>query len=144
MPDGSRAPAAQLWAAHPMKWLAAIVDSSDDAIIGKTLDSVIRTWNSGAERVFGYTAAEIVGQSILALIPSELHGEEQFIIERLSRKERVSHYETVRLRKDGTRIDVSLTASPILDDDGNVIGASKIARDVTEANRLRRAESELA
>jgi two-component system sensor histidine kinase/response regulator len=127
-----------------MKWLAAIVDSSDDAIIGKTLDSVIRSWNSGAERVFGYTAAEIVGQSILALIPPELQGEEQFIIERLSRKERVSHYQTVRVRKDGRLIDISLTASPILDDDGNVIGASKIARDVTEANRLRRAERELA
>ncbi len=131
------------WAAHPMKWLAAIVESSDDAIIGKTLDSVIRTWNSGAERMFGYTAQEIIGQSVLILIPPELHGEEHTIIEKLSRKERITHYETKRLRKDGTRIEVSLTTSPILDDEGNVIGASKIARDVTEANRLRRAEREL-
>src|SRR5437773_10244347 len=138
MPDRSRAAATHSWAAHPTKWLAAIVESSDDAIIGKTLDSVIRTWNGGAERIFGYTAREIVGQSILVLIPPELHGEEQIIIERLSRNERSPYYETTRVRKDGTRIDVSLTASPILDDQGNVIGASKIARDVSEANRLRR------
>jgi PAS domain S-box-containing protein len=144
MRSRSRAREAQPWAAHPTRWLAAIVDSSDDAIIGKTLDSVIRSWNNGAQRIFGYTAEEIVGQSILVLIPPELHDEERMIIDRLSRKERLSHYETARVRKDGTRLDVSLTASPIFDDDGNVIGASKIARDVTEANRLRRAERELA
>ena len=143
MPDSSRATAVHPWAAHPAKWLAAIVESSNDAIIGKTLDSVIRTWNGGAQRIFGYTADEIVGQSILVLIPPELHDQERTIIERLSRKERVSYYETPRVRKDGTRIDISLTASPILDEEGNVIGASKIARDVTEANRLRRAEREL-
>lgn len=140
----SRTLAPEPWAAHPTKWLAAIVESSEDAIIGKTLDSVIRSWNGGAERVFGYRAEEIVGQSILVLIPPDLHDEEQFIIDKLSRKERVSHYETARVKKDGTRIDVSLTASPIIDDNGNVIGASKIARDITEANRLRRAEHELA
>lgn len=144
MLDPSRALVPKPWAAHPTKWLAAIVESSNDAIIGKTLDSVIRSWNGGAERLFGYRAEEVVGRSILVLIPPELQDEEQFIIDKLSRKERVSHYETARLRKDGTRIEVSLSASPIIDDDGNVIGASKIARDITEANRLRRAERELA
>ena len=128
------------WRAHPAKWLAAIVESSDDAIIGKTLDSVIRSWNRGAERIFGYRADEIIGQSILVLIPPELHGQELEIIDKLSRKERVTLYDTARVRKDGTRIEISLSASPILDDGGHVIGASKIARDVTEANRLRRAE----
>lgn len=144
MLDPSRASAPEPWAEYPTKWLAAIVESSDDAIIGKSLDSVIRSWNRGAERVFGYTAEEVVGRSILVLIPPELQHEEQFIIDKLLRKERVSHYETARVRKDGTRIDVSLTASPIIDDEGNVIGASKIARDITEANRLRRAEHELS
>ena len=113
MLHASRASALEPWSAHPTKWLAAIVESSDDAIIGKTLDSVIRSWNRGAERVFGYTAEEIVGRSIRVLIPPELQDEEQYIIEKLSRKERISHYETARVRKDGTRIEVSLTASPI-------------------------------
>ena len=143
MLDAGRGHGPEVWAKHPTKWLSAIVESSDDAIIGKTLDTVVRSWNRGAERIFGYTADEIIGQSILVLIPPELHGQEHHIIERLSRKERVSYVETARVRKDGTRIDVSLTSSPILDDDGNVIGASKIARDVSEANRLRRAEREL-
>jgi len=132
------------WDADATKWLAAIVESTDDAIVGKTLDSVIRTWNAGAQRVFGYTADEIIGQSVLALIPPELHDEEREIIERLSKKERVENYETVRLRKDGRRIEVSMTVAPILDERGTVIGASKIARDVTEANRLRRAERVLS
>jgi PAS domain S-box-containing protein len=143
MPDALGAPAHQPWAAYPNRWLAAIVESSDDAIIGKTLDSVIRSWNGGAQRVFGYSAEEIVGQSILVLIPPELQHEELIIIDKLSRNERISHYQTARVRKDGRRIDVSLTVSPILDGGGTVIGASKIARDVTEANRLRRAEREL-
>jgi PAS domain S-box-containing protein len=143
MLDPSRASAPEPWASHPTKWLAAIVESSDDAIIGKTLDSVIRSWNGGAERVFGYKAEEVVGRSILVLIPPDLKDEEQFIIDKLSRNERISHYETARVRKDGTRIEVSLTASPIIDDNGNVIGASKIARDISEANRLRRAEHDL-
>ena len=142
MPESSPAPTTP-WAVQPTKWLAAIVESSDDAIVGKTLDSVIRTWNAGAERIFGYKAAEIIGQSVLRLIPPELQAEEAVIIAKLSRKERIEHYETVRVRKDGTRIEVSLTTSPILDDGGNVVGASKIARDITEANRLRRAEREL-
>jgi PAS domain S-box-containing protein len=132
------------WRAHPTRWLAAIVESSDDAIIGKTLDSVIRSWNRGAERIFGYRADEIIGRSILVLIPPELHHQEREIIDKLSRNERVTFYETARVRKDGRRIEISLTASPILDDMGHVIGASKIARDVTEAMRLQRAERQLA
>lgn len=132
------------WTTHPAQWLAAIVDSSDDAVVGKTLDSVIRSWNAGASRIFGYTAEEAIGQSVLILIPPELHDEEREIVERLSRGERVCYFETTRLRKDGARIDVSLSVSPICDSSGTVIGAAKIARDVTEAKRLQRAEQELA
>jgi len=125
-------------------WLAAIVDSSDDAIIGKTLDSVIRSWNGGATRLFGYRPEEIIGQSVLKLIPPELHYEEPQIVARLRRGERIEHYETTRLRKDGSRVEVSLSVSPIRDHTGAVIGAAKIARDVTEAKRLQRAERENA
>src|SRR4051812_9970158 len=88
-------------------WLAAIVESSDDAIVGKTLDSIIRSWNAGAERTFGYRASEIIGKSVLMLIPPELHHEEDLILSRLARGERVDHFETTRLRKGGSRIDVS-------------------------------------
>jgi PAS domain S-box-containing protein len=132
------------WANDPSRWLAAIVESSDDAIIGKTLDSVMRSWNKGATRVFGYTADEAVGQSVLMLIPPDRRGEETEIVARLSRGERIDHFETVRVRKDGTHIEVSLSVSPIVDERGVVVGAAKIARDVTEANRLRRAERELS
>jgi PAS domain S-box-containing protein len=128
---------------HAEAWLAAIVESSDDAIVGKTLDGVIRSWNRGAQRIFGYEAAEIVGKSIYVLIPPERHHEEPDIIARLLRGERVDHYETVRVRKDGGRIEVSMSVSPIRDPDGRVIGAAKVARDVTEAKRLQRAEREL-
>jgi len=128
---------------NPETWLAAIVDSSDDAIIGKTLDSVIRSWNGGARRIFGYDAAEIVGKPITHLIPPELHHEESQIIARLLEGKRVDHYETVRVRKDGARIDVSLSVSPIRSADGQIIGAAKVVRDVTEAKRLQRAEREL-
>lgn len=131
------------WTANPANWLAAIVESSDDAIIGKTLDSVIRSWNSGATHMFGYTPDEAIGCSVLMLIPPELRHEEKEIVARLSRGERVDHYETVRVRKDGSRIEVSLSVSPIFDDAGNIVGAAKIARDVTEAHRLRRAERDL-
>ena len=124
-------------------WLAAIVESSDDAIIGKTLDSVIRSWNDGARRIFGYEAREIVGKPVYVLIPPELQGEEPAIIARLLRGERVEHYETVRIRKDGVRIDVSLSVSPIRDAGGRIVGAAKVLRDVTEAKRLQRAEREL-
>ena len=128
---------------NPEGWLAAIVESSDDAIVGKTLDSVIRSWNGGARRIFGYERDEIVGKSVYTLIPPELHHEEPAIIARLLRGERVDHYETVRVRKDGARIDVSLSVSPIRDESGQIIGAAKVARDVTEAKRLQRGEREL-
>jgi len=125
-------------------WLAAIVESSDDAIVGKTLDSIIRSWNAGAERTFGYTASEIIGKSVLTLIPPELHHEEDLIVSRLARGERIDHFETTRVRKGGDRIDVSISVSPIRDQTGEVVGATKIARDITEAKRLYRAERENA
>jgi PAS domain S-box-containing protein len=112
--------------------LAAIVESSQDAIISKSLASIIQTWNTGAERLFGYRAEEVVGQSILLLIPPERRDEERMILDRLSRGERIEHYETVRVAKDGRRLNISLTISPIRDAAGRVIGASKVARDVTE------------
>lgn len=115
--------------------LVAIVESSEDAIISKTLDSIVTSWNASAERVFGYTADEMIGQPIMKLIPPELLDEEPQIIERLKRGERVDHFETQRITKDGTRIEVSLTISPIKDSQGNIIGASKIARDITEIKR---------
>ena len=111
---------------------AAIIESSDDAILSKNLDGIIASWNPGAERLFGYKAEEIVGKSVTLLIPAERHNEEPEIIGRIRRGERIEHYETVRLRKDGSLIDISLTVSPIKDRQGNVIGASKIARDITE------------
>lgn len=131
-------------AANPMAWLAAIVDSSDDAIVGKTLDGTIRSWNAAATRIFGYQAREIVGKSVLTLIPPELHWQEPQIIARLSEGLRVEHFETVRVRKDGSHVDVSLSVSPIRDVNGTIIGAAKIARDVTVAKRLQRAEREQA
>ncbi len=117
--------------------LAAVVDSSDDAIISKSLDGRILTWNGGAERLFGYSADEAIGQSILMIIPPERAGEEEMILARLRAGERVGHFETVRLAKDGRRVDVSLTISPIHDRSGRVIGASKVARDITLEKRAR-------
>jgi PAS domain S-box-containing protein len=133
-----------LFATNPAGWLAAIVDSSDDAIVGKTLDSVIRSWNAAATRIFGYERAEAIGRTIYLIMPPERYDEEPRIIERLRRGERIEHFETVRLRKDGTRIEVSLSVSPIRDGNGRIIGAAKIARDISEAKRLRRAEQEQA
>ncbi|HEY4214313.1 MAG TPA: PAS domain S-box protein [Steroidobacteraceae bacterium] len=121
--------------------LAAVVESSDDAIISKTLEGIIVTWNQAAQRIFGYTVEEIVGRSVTVLIPPELVDDEPRILERVKRGERIDHYETTRLRKDGTRIHVSLTVSPIRDGRGQIIGASKIARDVT---RQREAQQLLA
>ncbi len=115
--------------------LAAIVESSEDAIISKTLEGVIRSWNAGAERLFGYSHQEAVGQPITLIIPPERRDEERVILERLCRGERVEHFETVRVSKDGRRLDISLTISPICDDVGRVIGASKIARDIGEKKR---------
>ncbi len=122
--------------------LAAIVESSDDAIVGKTLDGVITSWNAGAERVFGHTAAESVGQSITLIIPPERLEEERRILEMLRRGERIDHFETVRVSRDGRRLDISLTVSPIRDEGGRLIGASKVARDVTERKRAERVLAE--
>ena len=118
---------------------AAIVASSDDAIISKDLNGVITSWNRGAERVFGYTASEAVGQSVTMLIPADRADEEPMILGRIRRGQTVDHYETVRLRKDGTLIDISLTVSPIKDTHGLIVGASKIARDITERKRAEEA-----
>jgi PAS domain S-box-containing protein len=118
--------------------LAAIVDSADDAIISKDLNGIIRTWNEGAHRMFGYTADEIVGQSILRLIPEHLHGEEDEILRKLRAGQRIEHYETIRMKKSGELLEVSVTISPITDEKGNVIGASKIARDISDRKRIER------
>ncbi|MGH6715419.1 MAG: sensor histidine kinase, partial [Bradyrhizobium sp.] len=115
--------------------LAAIVEASSDAIVSKDLDGIIMSWNGGAERIFGYLAEEIVGKPITILMPPDLQKEEEAIIGRIRRGQRVEHYETVRQRKDRSLIDVSLTISPIRDAQGKVIGASKIARDITERKR---------
>jgi PAS domain S-box-containing protein len=122
-------------AEHLAARLAAIVESSDDAIISKDLDGTITTWNSGAERLFGYAAEEIIRKPITVLIPLDRHNEEPEIIDRIRRGERVDHYETVRRRKDGSLVDISLTVSPIRDVNGRIVGASKIARDITERKR---------
>ena len=119
--------------------LAAVVDSSDDAIISKDLNGTINAWNRGAEKVFGYPAAEAVGKPMLMLIPPERVGEESDILARIRRGESVEHFETVRVRKDGTKIEVSVTISPVRDGSGAIVGASKIARDITERRRVEEA-----
>jgi len=128
--------------------LAAIVESSDDAIVSKDLTGVITSWNKSAERLFGYTAQEAVGNSVTLLIPPDRFDEEPAILDRVRRGERIDHYETVRRRKDGTLLDVSLTVSPVTDSQGRVVGASKIARDITgrkrAENRLRESEERFA
>jgi PAS domain S-box-containing protein len=111
---------------------AAVIESSDDAIVSKDLNGVIRSWNKAAERIFGYTAEEMIGQSIWVLLPPDRSEEEKEILSRLRRGERVDHFETVRVRKDGQQIDVSVTISPVWDTQGRVVGASKVARDITE------------
>jgi PAS domain S-box-containing protein len=118
-------------------WLAAIVSSSDDAIVGKQLDGTVVSWNEGAQRIFGWTAKEMIGASILKLFPPERQHEEKFIIGQLLKGERVEHFETTRVRKDGTPIEISVSVSPIRDATGTIVGAAKIARDITEATRLR-------
>ena len=124
--------------------LAAIVESSDDAIISKTLAGVITSWNRGAQRIFGYSAEEVVGKHISLLMPPERIEDLTHILERVRRGEQVDHYETKRRTKDDRIIDVSLTVSPIRDADGNIIGASKVARDITEQKRaaMEREEAE--
>jgi PAS domain S-box-containing protein len=115
--------------------LAAIVESSDDAILAKDLNSTIVSWNSGAERLFGYTAAEAIGQSVTMLIPEDRVDEEPNILARIRAGERIDHYETIRRRKDGGLIHISLSVSPIRGANGEIIGAAKIARDITERRR---------
>jgi hypothetical protein len=118
--------------------LAAIIESSDDAIVSKSLDGIVRTWNHGAERIFGYSAAEMIGRSIQVIVPSDRAEEEPQILQRLRRGERMDHFETVRVRKDGQHIEVSVTISPIRSSDGQIIGASKIARDITAQRDFQR------
>jgi PAS domain S-box-containing protein len=124
--------------------IASIVESSDDAIVSKDLDGVIKSWNSDAERIFEYTAQEVIGKPITILIPPGRQDEEPEILERVRRGERVDHYETVRQRKNGSLIDVSLTVSPVKDAQGKIVGASKIARDISERKRSEQQISILA
>jgi PAS domain S-box-containing protein len=124
--------------------LAAIVVSSDDAIISKTIEGRITSWNAGATRIFGYDASEMIGESILRIIPPELHGEETEILARLQRGERIDHFETVRVAKDGRRLDISLTVSPLRDRSGKVVGASKVGRDITDRKRAEKLQQVLA
>jgi PAS domain S-box-containing protein len=131
-------PALRLKADKAIGLLAAIVDSSDDAIVSKTLDGVITSWNAGAERLFGYTASEAVGQHISLIIPANRRNEETVIIERITKGERLEHFDTVRMRKDQTPLDISLTISPLRDASGKIIGASKIARDITHRKQIER------
>jgi PAS domain S-box-containing protein len=116
--------------------LSAIVDSSDDAIISKTLDGIIMSWNRAAESMFGYTAAEAIGRHISLIIPHERHAEEEMVLEHIWRGDKIDHFETIRQAKDGRRLNISLTVSPVKDDQGRIIGASKSARDITEKKRL--------
>ena len=116
--------------------LAAIIESSDDAIVSKNLDGIITSWNQAAERIFGYAAAEAVGRHIGLIIPSDRQEEENDILARLRRGERIDHFETVRQRKDGGKLDVSVTISPVKDANGRVVGASKVARDITDRKRI--------
>jgi PAS domain S-box-containing protein len=115
--------------------LAAIIESSDDAIVSKDLNDTITSWNRGAERLFGYAAEEVIGQPVAILIPSDRPNEEADVLQRIRRGERIDHFETVRRRKDGSLVEISLTVSPIRDTIGRVVGASKIARDITERRR---------
>jgi PAS domain S-box-containing protein len=115
--------------------LASIVESSDDAIVSKDLSGIIATWNKAAERLFGYSAAEVIGKSITLIIPKERHDEERQILDRIRCGERIDHFDTVRRCKDGTLIDISLSISPLKDEFDRIVGASKIARDITEKKR---------
>ena len=117
-------------------WLAAVVESSDDAIVSKTLEGIVTSWNPAAEKLFGYTAEEMIGRPIAILAAPDRENEMPAILESIRRGEKVDHYETVRRRKDGGRVDISLTVSPICDDTGRIVGASKIARDITVRKRL--------
>src|SRR5580692_11489696 len=132
-------PALRLKADRAIGLLAAIVDSSEDAIVSKTLDGIITSWNASAERLFGYAASEAIGQHISLIIPIDRLNEETVIIERIRKGIRIEHFDTVRVRKDKTSFDISLTISPIRDASGRIIGASKIARDITQRKQIERA-----
>ncbi|HEX4606286.1 MAG TPA: PAS domain S-box protein, partial [Candidatus Angelobacter sp.] len=119
--------------------LAAIVESSDDAIASKDLNGTVTSWNKGAEKMFGYKAEEIIGQPVTLIIPPELHKDEEMILDKIRRGEKIAHFETVRLTKDGERIDVSLTVSPVKDGSGTVVGAAKIVRNITENKKIEHA-----
>jgi PAS domain S-box-containing protein len=127
-----------------LRWLASIVETSNDAIVSKNLDGIITSWNRAAEHVFGYSTREAIGQPITLVIPEDRQSEEREILTRIRRGERTDHFETVRQRKDGSLIDVSLTVSPVKDANGTIVGASKIARDITERKRTQDQISVLA
>jgi len=127
-----------------LRWLASIVESSDDAIISKNLDGIITSWNKGAERIFGYTAEEAIGQPITIVIPQDRHDEERSILTRIRRGERIDHFETIRQHKHGSLIVVSLTVSPVKNAEGKIVGASKSARDITEQKRAQQQITTLA
>jgi len=128
----------------PSGLLAAIVDSSDDAIVSKDLEGYVTSWNVGAERLFGYSAAEMIGQHITRIIPRDRLAEETYVLSRVRSGAAVDHFETVRQRKDGSLVEISLTVSPVRDEQGGVVGASKIARDITERKRMERDAMQLA
>jgi PAS domain S-box-containing protein len=132
--DGVRATIVALGQSHTQR-LAAIIETSDDSILSVDLDGTIATWNRGAEKLFGYTPEEVIGESVEILIPADRRGEEPEILDRIRRGELVHHYETVRLHKDGHHVPVSLSVSPIMDGGGTIIGASKIARDISARKR---------
>ena len=152
MDETSAGPPRTADVAGPPRWsdgdaralLAAIVESSEDAIVSKDLSGIVTTWNDGARRIFGYSAEEMVGRPIAILIPEDRESEEASILARIRRGERVDHYDTVRRRKSGELISISLTVSPVRGVDGKIIGASKIARDVTERKRLQEAQRVLS
>jgi PAS domain S-box-containing protein len=118
-----------------LRFMASIVESSDDAIVSKNLDGIITSWNQGAEHIFGFSAAEAIGQPITIVIPQDRQSEEREILTRIRRGERIDHFETVRQRKNGSLIVISLTVSPVKDAHGRIVGASKIARDITQQKR---------
>ncbi len=115
--------------------LAAIIESSDDAILAKDLNGIIMSWNEGAQRLFGYTAEEVIGKPVTILIPADRHDEEPLILSRIRRGDRIDHYDTIRRRKDGSLVEISLSVSPIRNTKGEIVGASKIARNITERRR---------
>jgi PAS domain S-box-containing protein len=129
---------------NELRWLASIVESSDDAIISKDLNGLIMSWNAGAERMFGYRAEEVIGKPVMILIPPDRHHEEPHILGRIRVGETIEHYETVRQRKDGSLIEISLSVSPMRDELGTIIGASKIARDITQRKQIERQAAILA